>query len=568
MSILKQRLWRALGALVLLSALSITGTLCASAHPGTIGAFSQAAGATGQGIAANTSSRAGAIVQAQYSDTIPQLTPQQANDLNARMARADRTGPAGPKNASAQGQARGPEAKSPAQAASFSQQSVLPGDFVIYRDKFIPAGGISGGYGNSSYTNEPSTAVDGKNIFQTGNWYASRSLNNGATWQYLNPFTIFSDSTVSGFCCDQVTLYDAGRDRVFWLQQYGNGLKLALSSGQSLFKTWCYYNITPGTVGEPADTEIDYNDLALGSEYVYIASNLFPAAGGSETEILRMPIDSLLTCGAWSGGYIKVSDRFTFKPVQGAADVMYWGSNWGGSNGSDFRIYSWAENSGSYFWYDRSIDSYTFMYRNNGQNCASQNGVVTNWCQFADSRVLGAYRANGVLGFSFNAQQDGTFPFPYTRRVYFNESDKTYIGSANFWGSWGALLFMQLAPNARGHIGGVFAWGGGTSDSTFYPGAGVLIDDDYSPNQPWSYSYYLSGVGNTCQYQDTNGALLWRWGDYLTVRPLNPASDVWVGTGYAIKGANCGSTGWKAQPHNVVFGRGRDNNSYFRWDGK
>ena len=65
----------------------------------------------------------------------------------------------------------------------------------------------------------------------------------------------------------------------------------------------------------------------------------------------------------------------------------------------------------------RSIPAFTFYYRNGGQNCGSQSGTVKNWCQFADSRVLGGYVANGIVGFSFNAKQDAsdasqTQPYP------------------------------------------------------------------------------------------------------------------------------------------------------------
>ena len=40
-----------------------------------------------------------------------------------------------------------------------------------------------------------------------------------------------------------------------------------------------------------------------------------------------------------------------------------------------------------------------------------------------------------------------------------------------------------------------------------------------------------------------------------------------IATGFAIKGANCGSTGWYSQWNSIVFGRGRDVNSYGRWRG-
>jgi hypothetical protein len=517
---------------------------------------------------------AGTIVQARYTDTPPVLTPALRQILEAQSRHANRTGPSGATAVVPFETNRGPETalpsaataagQIPGSATTFAAVPAAASTFTIFRNSVIPGSGIAGGYSYASYTQEPSTGVNGKNIFQTGNWYASRSFNNGVTWQYLNPFSIFG----TGFCCDQVTLYDPSHDRQFWLLQYGNHLALANSSGSSLFSSWCYYNIDATWFGRAATDEVDYNDIALSNNYIYVMSNLFPAAGGSASGVLRLPIDSLISCGALSYYRWWRSDNFTFKPVQGATDVMYWGSNWGQTNGSSFRVFKWPESATSYTYYDRTVAPYTFEYRNSGQNCGSTDGVVTNWCQAADSRVLGAYRANGVLGFTFNAKQGSGFPFPYARWVTFRESDLAYLGSASFWGSWGAIQFLQVGPNAHGYIGGSFAWGGGTGTTHYYPGAGVLIADDVTPTQPWSSSYYLPGSGNTCQYNFGTAAhpdRQWRWGDYLTVRPFYPVGNAWVATGYAIKGANCGSTGWYAEPHNVIFGRGRDAGSVYRW---
>ncbi len=170
-------------------------------------------------------------------------------------------------------------------------------------------------------------------------------------------------------------------------------------------------------------------------------------------------------------------------------------------------------------------------------------------CAFSDSRVLGGYRANGVIGFSFNAKQDGAHPFPYTRRVYFNEADLSYSGSTDLWAPNAALLFLSLSPNWTGDVGGSFAFGGGTGTDHFFPGGAVLIEDAITPSPPWDVAFFLFGEGNTC----TSSGLP-RWGDYLTVRPNYPDPASWVATNYAIKGGNCGAGG-VSEPHNVAFGR-------------
>jgi hypothetical protein len=494
---------------------------------------------------------AGTKVTAEFTANPPQLTLEQAQALAEGWAKANRTGPMQP-TTPAPLTKPGPEMPPPSPTAA------APSGFTVYRDNVIPASAIDGGYSFSSYTMEPSTGVNGKNIFQTGNWYASRSLNGGATWSYLNPFSIFGGN----FCCDQVTLYDAEWDRQFWLLQYNGTLKLANSTGNSLFSSWCYYNIDATWFGDAASTEIDYNDMAVSKNYIYIASNLFPSGGSGYAGILRLPISPLTQCAGFGYSRYRDTSRFTFKPVQGAVDTMYWGSNWGGANGSSFRLYSWAE-SGAFNVFDIGIDAFNFMYRNNGQFCGSADKVVTNWCAFNDSRVKGGYVAKGVIGFSFDVTQGSGYPFPYVRRVYFRESDKAYLGASALWASWGAIQYGTMSPNANGNIGMAWAWGGGTGTTHYYPGTGYTIDDDFAPSQPWSYIFQIWGQGNTCTY----GGIP-RWGDYNTTRPDYPAGYAWIGGGWAIKGGNCGAAGAFSEPHNVVFGRNRESAAVARWQAK
>lgn len=430
----------------------------------------------------------------------------------------------------------------PLGAATPAPGGIAPQVASVVRNNTIPASGISGGSSYASYTQEPSTDANGGNIFQTGNWYATRSTDNGATWSYLDPFTLFG----SGFCCDQVTQYDAATGRQFWLLQFSDHLVLANASaaGSGAFTSWCYWNITPAWFGVAATAAMDFNDLTIANNNVYISTNLFgvPQTAG----LLRLPKVPMSTCSAFSYNNLTRTDNFSFKLVPGSTDTLFFGSNWGQTNGSSFRVFAWPESSGSYSWWDRTVATYTFYTRNSGQNCASTDGVVTNWCQFADSRTLGAYRAGGLLGFSFNAKQDATHPFPYTRIVRFNESDKSYQGASDQWASWGAIQFMAMAPNNAGRVGNTFAWGGGTGTTHYYPGAGI----NNAPNNgvDTSPNYYLWGDGNTCTYGG-----LYRWGDYLTIRTYKADQSKWVAAGYAMRGGNCGAAGVYAEPHNVLF---------------
>jgi hypothetical protein len=502
---------------------------------------------------------AGAKVVAEPSLTPPQLTKEQAALRAREFAEADRTGPTPELHMAPMTtpEERGPEAPEP---SLWSPETIVPSQFKIYRDTALTAAELDGGYGNSSFTMEPSTGISGKNEFQTGNWYATYSYNSNVakpTWNYLNPYTIFG----SGFCCDQVTVYDAEWDRQFWVLLM-NGTLVVASAPSTKLTDWCYYSVDATWFGQPSTTTIDYNDMAISKDYLYLASNLYPSAGGSFGGIVRLPILPMTTCGGFSYNYFYDPSWFTFKPVQGATNTMYWGSNWGPNSGSSFKVYSWPESTGSVSANTYTIDAFNFELRNNGQNCGSTDGKITSWCNYGDSRVLGGYLANGVLGFSFNATQGSGYPFPYARLVYFNPSSNSYLGYNALWGNWTAYQYATFAPNANGDIGGAFAWGGGTT-TDYYPGTGYMIIDDFSPTQPWQEAYEIWGAGNTCTY---NGIL--RWGDYLTTRPDYPAGYAWAGTGYAIAGGNCGATGAYSAPHSVVFGRDREASDVTRWDTK
>jgi hypothetical protein len=518
----------ALTALILVA----SGQPASAAEPGDAQTTAQLSGT------AIGSAPAGKQVVATLSDAPRSYTDAQLAELNARTAEADKItgsvtkGRPGPKPVD--------RALSPAQPA--------PGGFgtntaTVLRNSTIPASGIAGGAGFSSSTQEPSTDANGGNIFQTGNWYATRSTNNGATWQSLDPFTLFGPN----FCCDQVTQYDPATGRQFWLLQFSDHLVIANASaaGAGAFTSWCFWNITPAWYGLPAGTFLDYHDISITNNNVNIASNFFPTSGAAGSGILRLPKVPMSTCSAFGFNFLTRTDNFTFKLAPGSTDTLFWGSNWGQTNGSSFRVFSWAENSGTYFFFDRTVAAYTFYTRNSGQNCASADGVVANWCQFADSRTLGAFRAGGRLGFSFNARQDASHPFPYTRVVWFDEVTKNYLGAGDQWGTWGAIQFMAMAPNSTGRIGNTWAWGGGTGTTHFFPGAAV----NNSPNNgiDTSPNFYLFGSGNPC----LSGGMS-RWGDYLTVRNYKASPTQWVAAGYRMT-ANCGVAGAYSEPHNVHF---------------
>jgi len=485
----------------------------------------------------------GHTVIANWVAQAPTLTPDRLAALRAAFAKSHRSGPTNlPAAAMVANTTGGPGPEQSLAAAA-------AGDFVI-TDRIVGTGA-----GLRSPVGEPSSDNAGANIFQSGNWYATRSNNGGATWTFVDPFTLFG----AGFCCDQVVVYDPGRDVWFWLLQFNDHLVLANSRN---LVNWCSYSWSPANFGFTG--ELDYNDLILTTNYIYIVSNIFPTAGGSGATVGRIPIDPQINCAGFNYNYFTRTDLgFTWKPVSGVSDVLYWGTNWFGTLGSSFRVFKWPENTTTISWFDRTLGTtFAFYTRNTGQNCSSADGVVKNWCQFADSRVLGGARysdpdGSARLVFSFNAKQGGPFnlPFPYTERVHFRESDIAYIGSDRIWATWSAFQFNSMATDARGHVGMTSVFGGGTGTSHNFVSGSVFLDDDVTPNQPWTWAVNATGAGNAC-----TDSGFFRYGDYMTTRPYRPTNLLFMGMNYVLSAdaGTCGTPTTAVQPHQAIFGRARD----------
>jgi hypothetical protein len=513
---------------------------------------------TGSGQAAQGVVTAGTSVVAATSDT-PPVVAQSALDAAAQAAaKSPRGGPAGDVFSGAVPAPSG--AEMPRNAVD------AVGDLKLLNNRTLPPGGLRSG------VNEPSADINGKNIFATGNWYAAFSKNNGKLWTYLDPFTIFGP----GYCCDQVAVYDLSHNRQFWLLQYGDHLTTANSDGGDLV-SWCFYNWTPPNFGLPSGYQFDYNHMAVSTRFLYVSTNVYGPDGFVGALVFRMPIDEMSKCGGFTYNWVFRSTEFSDAFVQPAGDTMYWGTNWTNdlALGSTYRVLRWADDSGTFFWFDRAIDPYTFMFFGGTQNCGG--GVVLNWCQRTDSRMsgggylaaptlggdssTGGHDNDAILGFAFNAKNDGTHPYPFTRRIYFRASDIAYLGYSEAWATWSAWLYPDLAADSRGHVGWVSVFGG----SGVYPSNTLIVNDDFAPAQPWNRLDFQAGAGNAC-LNPADG--LRRWGDYLTVRPTSPARYTWMATGFVMlaNATFCNQDqGTNVQVKNVVIGRERDTQSYTRW---
>jgi hypothetical protein len=397
----------------------------------------------------------------------------------------------------------------------------------------------------SSPINEPAHATSGKNVFYTGNWYAARSTNGGASWSYLNPYADFPR-----FCCDQDIVYEPGRDLFLWYRQGiytssigANEIKLGVSNNGGA--SFCTYTLRPTNLSSGFTSQwFDYPHLALSNNYLYITTNMF-SAGGSflRMALLRFPLNSLAACAGFSFPYWTQTSGWSWTPVQGATTTMYLGDT--ASSSGTFRVYTQSEANTTLSLSSRSIPAWTFTNRNG--SCPVPSGV--NPCARPDQRITAGWVAKNVIGFFWNVKQGAGFPYPYVNAALFSESSKTYLGRPFIWNPSFAFQYGAASPNVRGDLGiGVNALGG----SLGYPRFCVGMDDDYNGAPPgWEVSCPVASSNWTAS----------SLGDYNRVRAFQPVGLFWTASGHRGSGSNY-------RPAYVVFGRGREQRAFNLWQNK
>jgi hypothetical protein len=421
---------------------------------------------------------------------------------------------------------------------------MAPGDFVFFRN--IPLTDSAVG-GQTSTVGEPSLGNNGRELFLTGNWYATRSLDNGTTWSYVSPYNALPPLD-GGFCCDQIVHYDRGRDLLFWLLQYReqggkNSLRLAVKRGATLGNdVWFWWDFSPvATNSAWAGEWFDYPDLELGNDFLYLTSNVFRASDDRWTRsvIFRIPLDTLATGGSLDYQFWSTTQTFSLRCTRGARDVMYFASH---TSNSQVRVYSWPETSASVSSSNVNVSAWSA----GSYSAPGPDGA--NWLSRCDPRITGAWVANGVIGLAWSANRRGSRPFPYVRVVRIAEATMSVVADADIWSANHAYAYPDACPNDRGHVGITLFRGGGNR----HPGHVVGIWDDFS--NAWQLVATADG---------TNGPTDTKWGDYLACRRHSPDGLTWLASGYTLQG---GGGRDSIEPRVVHFGRRRDERAVQRWE--
>ena len=406
-------------------------------------------------------------------------------------------------------------------------------------------------------TNEPSLAVNQDVIFAVGNWYAGLSPDLGLTWQFMDPYDNFpADGTAevpgssSGFCCDQVVYYEPSRDLMIWLLQYAtprdasnnrtamNVHRLAWAIGRQnlLNNNWNWIDFDPTSFGYSNQNWLDFPDLQTTSGSLCYTTGVFPLSGSPTGAgvLVRMSLDQLQAGGPVQFSYLNTGH--VTRMCSGCSDVLYAGIH---VDNDTLRIWRYPDNSGTASWDDVDHIQFNPVNTGAGQIMVATGPDGTNWAGFSDNRILGAYRADGELGFMYGSRQNPPgFPYPYVDVSKFEEANRAYRGTEAVYNTQYGILYPSCHVNAGFARGGTFAFGGPSN----HPSVAAYIVDSYVG---WSFAQ----MSTLTVAAGGAGPASNRWGDYLTARVGPLDANTWLASGYTMTNAAT------VQPMNVWFGR-------------
>jgi hypothetical protein len=369
----------------------------------------------------------------------------------------------------------------------------------------------------TSTIGEPTAAANAPRLMMTGNWYAASSVNSGAAWNHVDPFTMFPAS-VGGFCCDQAVLYNPANKIWIWLLQYsstaaGNDIFRLAVSRDATFGSWYYWDFAPTSLNASWTTMwFDYPDIAFSNNNLFVTTNAFIGNAWQRAFVFRFPLGTLAAGTSLGYNWWTTTNNGSLRLSQGAGGVMHFGSH---NSLSQIRVFDWADTSTSVTWTDVNVRSWT-----GGPYTSGPAAGGTNWLGRIDSRITGASVGGGQIAFLWTASSDATHPFAFIRVARFNEATKTLVDEPDIWSASGAWAYPAAATNSAGQIGISAFFGRGTNH---HPGHVVGV------RTATAWDTVLTATS-------TNDPSTPAWGDYLACVTHSPNPTHWVASGYTMQG--------------------------------
>lgn len=396
----------------------------------------------------------------------------------------------------------------------------------------------------SSNVGEPSVSANGDVVFFTGNWYASVSTDGGNTFKFIDPNSMAQPDDPSGvtFCCDQVVNYMPSIDTFMWLMQYGpstgdNIQRLAFATTENVKTgTWRIFDITTQMLEVPGFF-MDFPDLAVGSNFVYMTTNCFGPDGTTVgSAVVRIPFSSLAQGSPTIEKFVSM-DLFAFRVAQNCGDTAYFAAH---KDTSTLSVFSWPESQTAPTSQDMGVARWIGT---NGYISRTPDG--RRWLDRSDPRITGATFASTPTGnelwFAWGVDAGSNQrPQPFVQIARINPQNMTLIEDVNLFDMDSAICYAGLATNSNNEIGVSYFIGGAVFPSHV---VGFMTGDRKS---------VVTAKGERSPLPDGQGHF--DWGDYLTVRPYFQKPGLFAATGYTFVGTHDGDN-LDATPRLVVFGR-------------
>jgi hypothetical protein len=389
----------------------------------------------------------------------------------------------------------------------------------------------------ASSVGEPSVAAANAVVMYTGNWYAARSTDSGQTFQYIDPFTSFPDPTNLAYCCDQVVNYIASIDTFVWLLQYGprsgpeadNIQRLAFAQSPDVAAgRWTLFDLTAASLGVPGQF-MDFPDLAVGTNYLYVTTNLFTPDGQSAgAAVVRIPIKSI-GAGSPTAEKFVSQDLNSFRVAQNIGTTAFFAAH---VDTSTLRVFSWNEGDAAPTSTDIGVAKWI-----GGQGYQSQTPDGQRWLDRVDPRITGATLAKNELWFAWSVDKGSSgLADPFVQIAHIDAGNLTLLENVNVFDLNAAVAYGALSSNSDDEVGISYMIGGPQQFPSVMVGILTGTRKDI-----------LASAGE-------RGTSDGQWGDYLTVRPIFPDRKLFAATGYTMKGAGDGSNR-DATPRYIAFGR-------------
>ena len=399
---------------------------------------------------------------------------------------------------------------------------------------------------NANNIAEPSGATGGGVVFVTANSFAAYSTNNGGSFTQLNPTTIFPADAI-GFCCDQIVQYVPGIDRFIWLLQGNNGFRLASASPATIISSggtaWTYWNLPSNLFGQPAGTGVDYPDLSVGNNSLYLSWDVgwpaCPSGCNSGVQVSRISLAGIQGAGTITIEYTNPPDSSMVwggHLMQNTLNEIFWA---GHRSNSQMRVFSLAEGSNTYFWRDVNISSWARVALSS-LTPDSQNWLGQCGGGFPGTAVIGSTRVGNQLWFAWSAGTDSNFQQPHVEMVTLDRDNNfSKIQQVQIWNNSYAFGYPALATNAcTGEVGLSLEYGGNGN----YENHVVGFWGDFVV-----YITTASNIG-TC-----------RFGDYVSIRQAPPTTEnpgnLFTAFGYGLNSIPPPGSGARSDIRYVLFGR-------------